>query len=58
MTMFPGKVKGHVEVFKRGPNGEEVLVHTSRPCDKCGGPLEGVVIPKGKTQQHLVCPTR
>jgi hypothetical protein len=57
MPLLPTvRVGAHVEVFKDTPDGGRVLVHTSRPCASCGMPLEGVVVPKGASQVHVVCP--
>lgn len=60
MPLFPMpglRVGAHVELFKEDEEtGDQILVHTSRPCGNCGMPLDGVVIPKGKSQVHAVCP--
>jgi hypothetical protein len=60
LPLLPGRVKvgAHVEVFKDDERtGQRLLVHTSRPCAKCGEPLDGVVVPEGKKRQiHAVCP--
>jgi hypothetical protein len=58
LPLLPGvKVGAHVEVFKDDERtGQRTLVHTSRPCARCGQPLDGVVIPKGRIQVHMRCP--
>lgn len=46
----------HVDLFKRGEDGQQVLVSTTRPCVECGQPLVGTVVPAGPEQQaHAKC---
>lgn len=52
-----GKIGAHVELFKDDERtGERVLVHTSRPCEDCGFPLVGAVVPTATGQKHVRCP--
>jgi len=51
------RVGAHVELFHEDERtGKKLLVHTSRPCKKCGEPLYGVVILEGGSQVHAICP--
>lgn len=54
------RLTGHAELFKRNEEtGELTLVSTTRPCEICGRPLEGLVIPKKQARdegQDLVHP--
>lgn len=40
------RLTGHVELYKRDEETRKLtLVTTSRPCEICGKPLEGLVVP-------------
>jgi myo-inositol-hexaphosphate 3-phosphohydrolase len=47
------RVSGHVELYKRDPDTNALrLISTSRPCEVCGQPLEGLVIPKSEARDE------
>lgn len=47
------RVTGHAELFKRDEHsGRMMLVSTTRPCEICGQPLEGLVIPKWEAREE------
>jgi hypothetical protein len=51
--------KAYAELFYRNPEtGEQILVHTSRPCPVCHKPLDetkGLIIPLGDKRIHAEC---
>lgn len=49
------RVTGHAELYKRDEQtGELTLISTTRPCEVCGRPLEGLVVPKAESKESLV----